>query len=83
MTKGTSSPGEMAAAGESQFASLTADERTAAHALVDAAIAERVADLRFGPTARSIGQVTVSVDDSGRIVEIAPGGRARLLRELP
>lgn len=72
MAKGTSSPAEAAAAGESQFANLTADERTAAHALVDAAIAERVADLRFGPTAPSTKQVTVSVDGSGRLVQPYP-----------
>ena len=79
MTKGTSSPAEAAAAGGSQFANLTADERTAAHALIDAAIAERVADLRFGPTARSTGQITASIDPGGHLVEIAPDGTSRRL----
>ncbi|CAB4730825.1 MAG: hypothetical protein F2934_01950 [Actinobacteria bacterium] len=79
MTKGTSSPAEAAAAGGSQFANLTADERTAAHALIDAAIAERVADLRFGTTTLSSGQITVSVDGSGHLVEIAPDGTSRRL----
>ena len=65
------------AAGEAQFAGLSPDERTAAHALIDAGIAELVADIRFGPSARSAGQVTVSVDDDGHLVEIAPDGTSR------
>ncbi len=36
------------AAGEAQFATLDPDERVAAHAVIDAQIAERVAQQRFG-----------------------------------
>ena len=67
------------ASGSAPFSDLSHDERQAAHALIDAAIAERVADIRFGPTARSAGQITVSVDDDGRLVEIAADGTSRAL----
>jgi hypothetical protein len=67
------------ASGEAPFSGLSPDERQAAHALIDAAIAERVADIRFGPQARGNGQITVSVDDSGRLVEIAADGTSRHL----
>jgi hypothetical protein len=68
-----------AAAGEAQFSTLNSEERTAAHAIVDAQIAEQVAQQRFGSAARTAGQVTVSLDDDGQLVEIAPGGRRRRL----
>lgn len=67
------------AAGEQQFAALDATERVAAHALVDASIAERAAKERFGPAARAAGQTTVSIDDDGHLVEISPGGARRRL----
>lgn len=67
------------ASGEAPFHELSPDERQAAHSLIDAAIAERVADLRFGPTARSTGQITVSIDPGGHLVEIAPDGTTRRL----
>src|SRR5512139_2457494 len=41
-----------AAAGEAQLSTLTAEERTVAHATIDARIAERVANERFGRAAR-------------------------------
>lgn len=66
-----------AAAGEAQFSTLTAEERAMAHATIDAAIAERVATERFGPAARKAGQVTVSIDDDGNLIEIAPDGSRR------
>src|SRR3954453_7405838 len=50
-------------AGDAQFSSLTAEERTIAHGAIDARIAERVAEARFGRAARKAGQVTVSIDD--------------------
>ena len=65
--------------GEAQFSSLDPDERTVAHATIDARIAERVAEQRFGPAARKAGQVTVSIDDDGNLVEIAPDDGRRLL----
>lgn len=68
-----------AAAGEAQFATLTPEERTAAHALIDARIAERAAKHRFGPDARTAGHTTVSIDDDGNLIEIAPGGSRRRL----
>lgn len=61
-------------AGNAQFSTLTPEERTVAHASIDARIAERVAEQRFGPTARKAGQVTVSIDDDGTLVEIALDG---------
>lgn len=67
------------AAGEAQFSSLAPEERTAAHALVDAAIAERVAGERFGRAGRARGQLTVSLDDDGNLVEITPDGHRHLL----
>ena len=65
------------AAGESPFSTLTDDERTLAHATIDARIAERAARERFGPAARKAGEITVSLDDDGRLVEIAPDGTRR------
>ena len=65
------------AAGEVQFATLDDDERTLAHATVDARIAERAARERFGPAARKAGEITVALDDDGRLVEIAPDGTRR------
>lgn len=68
-----------AIAGEAQFSTLTPDERTVAHATIDARIAERVATQRFGRDARRAGQVTVSIDDDGNLIEIAPDGSRRAL----
>jgi ParD-like antitoxin of type II ParDE toxin-antitoxin system len=65
--------------GDSQFSTLTPEERTVAHASIDARIAERAAEQRFGPAARRAGQVTVSLDDDGTLVEIAPDGSRRPL----
>ncbi len=65
--------------GEDQFATLSAEERVVAHAMVDAEIAERVAAQRFGSAARKAGQVTVSIDREGNLVEISPDGGRRLL----
>lgn len=67
------------AAGEAQFSTLRPDERVLAHSLIDARIAERVARQRFGPDARKAGQITVSVDDDGNLIEIAPDGHRRRL----
>jgi hypothetical protein len=41
------------AAGEAQLATLNSDERTVAHALIDAQIAARSEQLRFDPDQRS------------------------------
>lgn len=68
-----------AVTGEAQFSTLTPEERAIAHATVDARIAERVAKERFGAAARKAGQVTVSIDDDGTLVEIAPDGGRRPL----
>lgn len=68
-----------AAAGQAQFSTLSPEERAVAHALVDAGIAERVAKQRFGPDARVAGHATVSIDDDGRLIEIAPDGGRRFL----
>ena len=67
------------AAGEEQFATLNPDERLAAHALVQARIYALAADARFGEDARARGETTVSLDDEGRLVEIAPDGARRYL----
>lgn len=67
------------AAGETQFSTLTQQERAVAHATIDAQMAERVASQRFGPAARRAGQVTVSMDDDGTLVEIAEDGSRRPL----
>lgn len=66
-------------AGDAQFSTLTPEERTVAHATIDARIAERIAKERFGPVARKAGQVTVSIDDDGTLIEIAPDGSRRPL----
>ncbi len=68
-----------AVAGDAQFSTLDPDERTVAHAMVDARIAERIAKERFGSAARKAGRVTVSIDDDGTLIEIAPDGRRRPL----
>jgi deoxyxylulose-5-phosphate synthase len=67
------------AGGQAQFKDLTAEERQIAHALIDATIAERAATTRFGPTARAQGSRTVSLDDDGNLIEIAPDGSTRTL----
>jgi hypothetical protein len=65
------------AAGQAQFSTLDPGEREAAHALVDAEIAEREAGQRFGPAARAAGHTTVSLDDDGNLVEITAEGTTR------
>jgi hypothetical protein len=67
------------AAGEAQFSELGNDERTTAHALVDARIAELAAGQSFGRAARAGGHTTVSVDDDGELIAIAPDGTRRPL----
>ena len=67
------------AAGDAQFSTLTPQERSVAHALIDARVGERAAAQRFGPDARTAGHTTVSIEDDGRLVEIAPNGRRRHL----
>ena len=69
-------------AGVDQFSTLTPEERTVAHATVDARMAARVASQRFGREVRRAGQATVSIDDDGQLVEIAPAGDRRS-REPP
>jgi len=64
-------------AGDAQFSTLTPQERTLAHATIDARIAERASEQRFGSAARKAGQVTVSIDDDGTLIEIAPDGTRR------
>jgi hypothetical protein len=66
-------------AGEAQFSTLDPEGRTVAHATIDARMAARVAEARFGPAARAAGQVTVSIDDDGTLVEIAADGTRRPL----
>jgi hypothetical protein len=66
-------------AGEAPFSSLATEERIAVHATMDARIAERVAQQRFGAAARKAGQVAVSIDDDGTLVEIAADGTHRRL----
>ncbi len=65
--------------GDAQFSTLTPQERTVAHASIDAAMAARSAEQKFGPAARKAGQVTVSIDDDGTLIEIAPDGTRRPL----
>ena len=65
--------------GEAQFSSLTPQERVAAHGVIDARMAERAASEQFGPAVRKAGQVTVSIDDDGVLVEISPDGSRRPL----
>ena len=67
------------ASGQSQFAELDDDERDTANALVDARIAELAASQSFGPASRADGQTTVSIDDDGNLIEIAPDGTRRHL----
>ncbi len=65
--------------GAAQFSDLMSDERAVAHATIDARIARRVSDQSFGANQRKVGQVTVSVDDDGQLVEISPDGSRRQL----
>lgn len=65
--------------GDAQLSTLSPAERTIAHASIDARIAERAATQRFGREARRTGQVTVSIDDDGALIEIVPGGGRRAL----
>ena len=67
------------AAGDAQFSTLGPEERTTAHALIDARIAERASKERFGAAARHAGQTTVSLDDEGNLIEISPDGSRRRL----
>ena len=66
-------------AGDAQFSTLAPPEQAIAHATIDARIAERVAEQRFGLAARKAGQVTVSIDDDGTLIEISPDGSRRPL----
>jgi hypothetical protein len=66
-------------AGDAQFSTLEPEERTVAHATIDAGIAERAAKERFGPATRKAGQITVSIDDDDNLIEIAPDGSRRTL----
>lgn len=65
--------------GEAQFSTLSPEERTVAHGMIDARIAERVSNQSFGAEVRAAGQVTVSLDDEGNLIEIAPDGSRRTL----
>lgn len=67
------------AAGQEQFSTLSPDERAVAHALVNARIKARAADEHFGAAARARGETTVSLDDEGRLVQIAPDGTVQYL----
>lgn len=67
------------AEGGEQFSTLEPDERAVAHALIDASMAERVAEERFGSAARLAGQTTVSLDDDGELIEVSPDGSRRRL----
>lgn len=64
-------------AGEAQFSTLTVDERAVVHAMIDARMAELVAEQRLGPVARKAGKSTVSIGDDGQLVEIAQEGSRR------
>lgn len=66
-------------AGEAQFSDLDTDERSIAHALIDANIARSVASQRFGPSGRRSGQRTVSLDDDANLIEITSDGATRRL----
>ena len=69
-----------AAAGTRQFADLDPDEREAAHALIDADIAERASTEHFGARHRVVrGERTVALDDDGNLIEIAADGTTRPL----
>lgn len=70
---------QSAITGDEQFSALSAEERTVAHGAIDTAIAARVASARFGVEARRAGQVTVSIDDDGNLIEIAPDGTRQAL----
>lgn len=65
--------------GDAQFSTLSPEERTVVHATVDARMAERTATQRFGRELRKAGRVTVSIDDEGNLIEIAPDGARRTL----
>ena len=67
------------ASGASQFSLLTEQERNTAHAVIDARIAERVANQRFGYDLRAAGHTTVSIDDEGLLIEISADGRRHRL----
>ena len=70
---------QAAITGDGQFSALTDSERIVAQASVDAALAARVAAARFGPNARRAGHVTVSMDDDGKLIEIAADGTRQAL----
>ena len=67
------------AAGTEQASTLTPEERVAARALIDVRIRSLASITSFGEHARARGETTVSLDDEGRIVEIAPDGTRRYL----
>ena len=68
-----------AASGDVQFAELDETERAAAHALIDAQMAERVATDRFADAARHEGRRSVFLDDDGHVVEVTADGQRRRL----
>ena len=66
-------------AGNAQFRDLNEVERAAAHANIDARIADRIAKASFGARARAEGNRTVSIDDDGNLIEIAADGTVKAL----
>lgn len=63
---------------EAQFSDLNTDERSIAHALIDANIARDAASQRFGPSRRWGGR-RVSLDADGNLIEITADGTTRRL----
>ena len=72
---------EQVVAGKDQFKDLTTEERTIAHARIDAAIDEAVEETNLGRRARDGGVTTVTMDDQGRVIETTPDGEVRVLAE--
>lgn len=58
--------------GDAQFRILNAEERLAAHALIDARITDRARRAAFGPAARAAGHTTVALDATGAVIESPP-----------
>jgi hypothetical protein len=70
---------EAALAGELPERELTADERVAFNAELDASISESARAINFGEVLASRGVTTVAIDDAGRLTRYHPDGTTSAL----
>lgn len=70
---------ERAVAGEAPLGDLSADERAAANALIDASISTVANETSFADRLAARGVTTIVMDDEGRMVRRHPDGSTAVL----